>query len=237
MHRRLPVAQTILVVDDEPQIVRLVRSYLEADGFRVVTASDGQEALYVTRHEKPDLVVLDVLMPRMDGLEFTRRARRERNVPIVMLTARAEETDRIVGLELGADDYVTKPFSPREVVARVRAVLRRAQPEPELPPVLRVGSLTLDRTTHTVTVSEQPVDLTPTEFSILETLMTTPGRVFSRAELLEAAQGIAFEAYERTVDAHVKNLRRKLEPDSAHPRYILTVRGVGYRLNPEMDGA
>lgn len=231
------MAQTVLVVDDEPEIARLVRAYLEEAGFRVVTASDGQEALYVARHEKPDLVVLDVLMPRMDGLEFTRRIRRERDVPIVMLTARAEETDRIVGLELGADDYVTKPFSPREVVARVRAVLRRAQAPPEPSRVLRAGPLALDRTTHTVTLSRQPVDLTPTEFSILETLMTTPGRVFSRPELLEAAQGIAFEAYERTVDAHVKNLRRKLEPDPAHPRYILTVRGVGYRLNPEPQDA
>jgi len=231
------MSQTILVVDDEPEIVRLVRAYLKEAGFRVVTASDGQQALYVARHEKPDLVVLDVLMPRMDGLEFTRRIRRERDIPIIMLTARAEETDRIVGLELGADDYVTKPFSPREVVARVRAVLRRAQATPEAPQVLRVGSLTLDRTTHTVTISGQPVDLTPTEFSILGALMTSPGRVFSRGELLEAAQGIAFEAYERTVDAHVKNLRRKLEPDPAHPRYILTVRGLGYRLNPEVGDA
>jgi DNA-binding response OmpR family regulator len=229
--------QTILVVDDEPQIVRLVRAYLEEAGFHVVTASDGQEALYVARHEKPDLVVLDVLMPRMDGLEFTRRIRRERNVPIIMLTARAEETDRIVGLELGADDYVTKPFSPREIVARVRAVLRRVQPQTELTPILRAGPLTLDRTTHTVTLAEQPVDLTPTEFGILEVLMTTPGRVFSRSELLEAVQGIAFEAYERTVDVHVKNLRHKLEPDPAHPRYILTVRGIGYRLNLELEDA
>jgi DNA-binding response OmpR family regulator len=231
------MAQTVLVVDDEPQIVRLLRAYLEEAGFRVVTASDGQEALYVTRHEKPDLVVLDILMPRMDGLEFTRRIRSERNVPIIMLTARADETDRIVGLEMGADDYVTKPFSPREIVARVRAVLRRAQAQPELPPVLHAGSLVLDRTIHAVTVSGRPVDLTPTEFGILEVLMTTPGRVFSRAELLETVQGIAFEAYERTVDVHVKNLRRKIEPDPAHPRYVLTVRGVGYRLAQELEDA
>jgi DNA-binding response OmpR family regulator len=231
------MAQTILVVDDEPEIVRVVRAYLEEAGFRVVIASDGEEALYVARHEKPDLVVLDVLMPRMDGLEFTRRIRRERDVPVIMLTARAEETDRIVGLELGADDYVTKPFSPREVVARVRAVLRRAHASPEPSPMLRIGSLVLDRTTHTVTVSGQSVDLTPTEFGILETLMTTPGRVFTRGELLEAVQGIAFEAYERTVDVHVKNLRRKLEPDPAQPRYILTVRGAGYRVNAELGDA
>ena len=231
------MSQTILVVDDEPQIVRLVRAYLEEAGFRVVTASDGEQALYVARHEKPDLVVLDVLMPRMDGLEFTRRIRIERDVPIIMLTARAEETDRIVGLELGADDYITKPFSPRELVARVRAVLRRVQPQSVHSPVLRAGPITLDRDTRTVTVSEQAVDLTPTEFSILETLMTTPGRAFSRAEVLEAAQGIAFEAYERTVDAHVKNLRRKLESNPAQPRYILTVRGVGYRLALEPKDA
>jgi two-component system alkaline phosphatase synthesis response regulator PhoP len=231
------MAQTILVVDDEPQIVRLVRAYLEEAGYHVVIASDGEEALHVARREKPDLVVLDVLMPRMDGLEFTRRIRRKREVPIIMLTARAEETDRIVGLELGADDYVTKPFSPREVVARVRAVLRRAGSQIEPSPLLRVGPIALDRDTHVVTMAGQPVDLTPTEFSILGTLMTTPGRAFSRAELLEAAQGIAFEAYERTVDAHVKNLRRKLEPDPARPRYILTVRGVGYRLALESENA
>jgi len=231
------MAQTILVVDDEPQIVRLVRAYLEEAGFRVVVASDGEQALYVARHEKPDLVVLDLLMPRMDGLEFARRIRRERDVPIIMLTARAEETDRIVGLELGADDYVTKPFSPRELIARVRAVLRRAQAPPELPPVLRAGPLILDRATHTVTVSGRPVDLTPTEFGILESLMTTPGLVFRRDELLETVQGIAFEAYERTVDAHIKNLRRKIEPDPAHPRYVLTVRGVGYRMSPEPENA
>jgi two-component system alkaline phosphatase synthesis response regulator PhoP len=231
------MTQTILVVDDEPEIVRLVRAYLEQAGYRVVIASDGQEALHVARREKPDLVVLDVLMPRLDGLEFTRRFRSERYVPIIMLTARAEETDRIVGLEMGADDYVTKPFSPGELVARVRAVLRRARAQAEPSPVLRVGPLALDRDTHTVAVSERPVNLTPTEFSILETLMTTPGRVFSRAELLRAAQGIAFEAYERTVDAHIKNLRRKLEQNPTRPRQILTVRGVGYRLTSGTEDA
>jgi two-component system alkaline phosphatase synthesis response regulator PhoP len=231
------MTQTILVVDDEPEIVRLLRSYLEQDGYRVVTAYNGEEALYTARHEKPDLVVLDVLMPKMDGLEFTRRVRREQDVPIIMLTARAEETDRIVGLEMGADDYVTKPFSPREVVARVRAVLRRAQPadERDLPPVLRVGPIALDRSTHTVTVNGEPADLTPTEFDVLDTLMSTPGRVYSRAEILEAVQGVTFEAYERTVDAHIKNLRRKIEPQPANPTCILTVRGVGYRLNPELE--
>jgi DNA-binding response OmpR family regulator len=231
------VTQTILVVDDEPEIVRLLRSYLERDGYRVVTAYNGEEALYTARHEKPDLVVLDILMPKMDGLAFTRQIRREQDVPIIMLTARAEETDRIVGLEMGADDYVTKPFSPREVVARVRAVLRRAQPKPEAPPILRAGPIALDRSEHTVTVAGESVELTPTEFDILETLMRDPGRVFSRTEILEAVHGVAFEAYERTVDAHVKNLRQKIEADPATPQYILTVRGAGYRLNPELDRA
>lgn len=229
------MTQTILVVDDEPEIVRLLRSYLEKDSYRVVTAYNGEEALYVARHEKPDLVVLDILMPKMDGLAFTRQIRREQDVPIIMLTARAEETDRIVGLEMGADDYVTKPFSPREVVARVRAVLRRAQPKSEAPPILRAGPIVLDRAEHTVTVAEEPVELTPTEFDILETLMKEPGRVFSREEILEAVHGVAFEAYERTVDAHVKNLRHKIEADPTTPRYVLTVRGAGYRLNPELD--
>ncbi len=227
------MSQTILVVDDEPQIVRLLKAYLEAAGFRVVTAADGYDALRVVRQESPDLIVLDLLMPRVDGLEFTRRLRRDHDTPIIMLTARVEETDRIVGLELGADDYVTKPFSPREIVARVRAVLRRTQSAPPPTPLLRVGDLSLDRSAHLVTRSGATVNLTPTEYALLETLMSAPGRVFSRAELLEAAQGVAFEAYERTVDAHIKNLRRKLEPEPAQPRYILTVRGVGYRLNPK----
>jgi DNA-binding response OmpR family regulator len=214
-----------------------VRSYLEQDGYRVVTAYDGEQALYTARHAKPDLVVLDILMPKMDGLAFTRRVRREQDVPIIMLTARAEETDRIVGLEIGADDYVTKPFSPRELVARVRAVLRRVQPvdDSERPPVLRVGPIVLDRSAHSVTVGDHPASLTPTEFDVLEVLMGQPGRVYSRTEILEAVQGVAFEAYERTVDAHIKNLRQKIEPEPASPDYILTVRGAGYRLNPELD--
>ncbi len=229
------MSRTVLVVDDEPEIVRLLRSYLERDGYRVVTASNGEEALYAARRERPDLVVLDILMPRMDGLEFTRRVRREQDVPIIMLTARAEETDRIVGLEMGADDYVTKPFSPREVVARVRAVLRRALPASEAPPILRAGPIVLDRSKHTVTVDGEAVDLTPTEFGVLETLMKDPGRVFSRGEILEAVHGVTFEAYERTVDAHVKNLRGKIEPDRGSPRYIVTVRGTGYRLDSELE--
>ncbi len=223
------MAETILVVDDEPQIVRLVRAYLEEAGYRVAIAYDGEEALYAARQEKPDLIVLDILMPRMDGLEFIRQIRREQDVPIIVLTARSEETDRIVGLEMGADDYVTKPFSPRELVARVKAVLRRTRARPSSP-VLRVGPITLDRDQRLATVNGEPVSLTPTEFAILEAMMQAPGRAFTRAELLEAAQGIAFESYERTIDAHIKNLRRKIEAEPSRPQHILTVRGVGYRL-------
>jgi two-component system alkaline phosphatase synthesis response regulator PhoP len=227
------MTQTILVVDDEPEIVKLVRAYLEGAGYRVVTAKDGREALLVARHEKPDLIILDLAMPEMDGLEFTRRLRQEKNIPIIMLTARVEETDRIIGLELGADDYVTKPFSPREIVARVRAVLRRVRPEPVAADVLRQGDLVLNRTEHTLTVGGRPVDLTPTEFDLLTILMTNPGRAFSRMELLERLQGEAFAAYERTIDAHVKNIRAKIESNPSQPRYILTVFGVGYKLAKE----
>ncbi len=226
------MSQTILVADDEPQIVRVVRGYLEQAGYRVVSAYDGREALFAARHERPDLVVLDLQMPEMDGLEFTRRIRAEQpEVAIIMLTARVEETDRIVGLELGADDYVTKPFSPRELVARVRAVLRRTQSQPTVPEILHVGPLSLDRGRREVRVGQDLVELTPTEFDLLAALMEAPGRVFTRQELLEAVQGVAFEAYERTVDVHVKNLRQKIEPDPASPTYVTTVRGVGYKLD------
>jgi DNA-binding response OmpR family regulator len=227
------MSQTILVVDDEPEIVKLVRAYLERAGYRVLTARNGRDALSVTRHEKPDLIILDLTMPEMDGLEFTRRLRQERNTPIIMLTARVEETDRIIGLELGADDYVTKPFSPREIVARVRAVMRRVQPEPTAPEILRVDDLVLDQQEHSLTVVGQAVELTPTEFDLLAILMAHPGRAFSRMELLERLQGEAYAPYERTVDAHVKNLRAKIEPDPSDPRYILTVFGVGYKFAKE----
>jgi two-component system alkaline phosphatase synthesis response regulator PhoP len=223
--------QKILVVDDELQIVRVARSYLEKAGYRVLTASNGKEALFVARHEKPDLVVLDLQMPEMDGLEFTRRVRAEQpDIAIIMLTARVEEVDRILGLELGADDYMTKPFSPRELVARVRAVLRRSQAAPAPVEILQIKDLHLDKGRREVTLAGERLDLTPTEFDLLAALMGAPGRAFSRADLLEAVQGVAFEAYERTIDAHIKNLRHKLEPDPANPHYITTVRGVGYRL-------
>lgn len=223
--------QKILVVDDELQIVRVARSYLEKAGYRVLTASNGKEALFVARHEKPDLVVLDLQMPEMDGLEFTRRVRAEQpDIAIIMLTARVEEMDRILGLELGADDYMTKPFSPRELVARVRAVLRRSQTAPAPVEVLQIKDLLLDKGRREATLAGERLDLTPTEFDLLAALMSAPGRALSRADLLEAVQGVAFEAYERTIDAHIKNLRHKLEPDPANPQYVTTVRGVGYRL-------
>ena len=225
------MSQKILVVDDEVQIVRIVRSYLEQANYTVITATNGQDALFLARDEKPNLVVLDLSMPKMDGLEFTRRIRTELpGIAIIMLTARVEEMDRILGLELGADDYVTKPFSPRELVSRVRAVLRRGQRPAIDDEILRAGALTLDKVRREATLAGKPVDLTPTEFDLLDTLMESPGRAFSRAELLEALQGVAFEAYERTIDAHIKNIRCKIETDPSSPHYITTVRGIGYRL-------
>lgn len=228
---------TILVVDDEPKIVRLVRDYLENAGFRVVMASDGQTALAQFHYEQPDLVVLDLNLPGMDGLEVARAIRSERKTPIIMLTARVEEADRVSGLELGADDYVTKPFSPHELTARVRAVLRRAQDSEPTSPLLRLGgragSLVIDLDKRTVTQDGQVVDLTATEFDLLLVLARSPGRVFSRMELLDRVQGEAFEGYDRTIDVHIKNLRKKIEPDPREPRYILTVYGTGYRFTEE----
>jgi DNA-binding response OmpR family regulator len=223
----------ILVVDDEVKIAHLVRDYLENAGYRVVLAYDGKTAMAQFRHEQPDLVVLDLNLPGMDGIDVARAIRRERNAPIVMLTARVEETDRIVGLELGADDYVTKPFSPRELVARVRAVLRRVGETEPASPLLRVHDLTIDVEKRTVARRGGAIDLTTTEFDLLTVLARDPGRVFSRMELLDRVQGTAFEGYERTIDVHIKNLRRKLEPDPRHPTYILTVYGAGYRFAEE----
>jgi len=229
------VAKRILVVDDEPKIVKLVRVYLEQAGFEVVTAGDGQMALTVFRHEKPDLVVLDLMLPGIDGLDVCRIMRRESAVPIIMLTARAEEADRLIGLELGADDYVVKPFSPREVVARVKAVLRRVEGEVSPPEMIRVGDLVIDLARHTVEMAGRPVELTPTEFDLLVVLARRPGRVFTRWQLLNQVQGDAYEGYERTVDAHIKNLRAKIEPDPKKPRYIVTVYGRGYRFEVVPD--
>jgi DNA-binding response OmpR family regulator len=227
------MSHKILVVDDEREIVKLVRAYLEQVGFKVVTAADGQEGLTVFRHEKPDLVVLDLNLPRIDGLDVCRTIRRESDIPVIMLTARVEEQDRLIGLELGADDYIVKPFSPREVVARVRAVLRRVQPAPSTPETITAANVTLDLVRHAVTVAGEPVELTPTEFALLQAMAAEPGRAFSRMELLDAAQGEAYEGYERTIDTHVKNLRNKIEPDPKSPRYVITVYGVGYKFTED----
>jgi DNA-binding response OmpR family regulator len=228
------VSAIILVVDDEPKIVKLVRSYLVQAGYTVVEAGDGQTALIQARREKPDLVVLDLGLPGIDGLEVARTLRRERETPIIMLTARIEDTDKIVGLELGADDYVTKPFNPRELVARVRAVLRRTSGATSAPEILRAGPLVLDVGGHQATLDGRALDLTPTEFDLLAVLLQNPGRAFTRLELLDRVQGDAYEGYERTIDAHIKNLRAKLGDDSRHPRYIQTVFGVGYKLGAEL---
>jgi DNA-binding response OmpR family regulator len=223
--------KTVLVVDDEPQIVQLVRDYLEHGGFAVLAAQDGQAALEVARSRRPDLVILDLGLPGLDGLDVTRALRREGGVPIIMLTARDDESDKLVGLELGADDYVVKPFSPKELVARVRAVLRRAEGLRFDREVIRVGDeVMLDLPKMEATFAGRKVDLTATEFQLLATLARQPGRVFTRAQLLDAVHGVAFESYERAIDAHVKNLRRKIEPDPRAPRYLLTAFGVGYRF-------
>jgi len=226
--------QTILVVDDEPHIVEVVHDYLKQAGYRVVTARDGQTALTLARHERPDLIVLDLMLPGgLDGLDVCRSLRQDpglADVPIIMLTARVEETDKLIGLELGADDYVTKPFSPRELVARVRAVLRRARGHGPLPGIVRVGELAVDLPRRSVTVGGQPVSLTPTEFDLLAVMARNPGRPFTRAQLMDLVYDVAYIGYDRAIDSHIKNLRRKIEPDPRQPRYILTVYGVGYKF-------
>ena len=222
--------KTILVVDDQPQIVQLARDYLEHAGFSVLTASDGPGALTMARTRRPDLIVLDLGLPGLDGLDVTRALRRDSDVPVIIVTARSEESDKLVGLELGADDYLTKPFSPKELVARVRAVLRRTEGLQSSSEVVRVGDVELDIPRMLVTVAGRRADLTPTEFQLLATLARQPGRIFTRSQLLDAVHGVAFESYERAIDAHVKNIRRKIEPDPRAPRYVLTVFGVGYRF-------
>ena len=225
--------KTILVVDDEPKIVTLARDYLEHAGYAVVVAADGRSALDAVDRERPDLVVLDLGLPELDGLDVTREIRRESTLPIVMLTARDDELDKLLGLELGADDYLTKPFSPRELVARVRAVLRRVDAATAAPAereIVRAGDVTLDLPRMRVDAAGRPIDLTPTEFQLLAALAAQPGRIFTRSQLLDAVHGVAFESYERAIDTHIKNIRRKLEPDPRTPRYVLTVYGIGYRF-------
>jgi DNA-binding response OmpR family regulator len=225
------MSRPILVVDDEAKIARLVRDYLEQAGYPVTLAFDGREALAAFRHEKPRLVILDLMLPEVDGLDVARIIRKESDTPIIMLTARVEEADKLIGLELGADDYVTKPFSPRELVARVRAVLRRTEGHERAAPLLSVDDLAIDPERRTVTVAGRAVELTPTEFDLLTVLARHPGRVFSRMELLERVQGYAYEGYERTVDAHIKNIRQKIEEHPRKPRYILTIYGLGYKFS------
>lgn len=230
------MSRTILIADDESHIRDTVRAYLQEAGFRVLTAQDGREAVFVTRQEKPDLVILDVMMPEMNGWDAARLIRRESAVPIVFLTARMDEVDQVTGLELGADEYITKPFSPRVLVARVRAVLRRTHGDLAAEPVTwRVGDLELNTEARLVLVGDKRVELTPSEFDLLAVLIQRPGRVFTRLELLEHVQGEAFAAYERTIDVHIKNLRAKIEDDPRQPRYIETVYGVGYRMRPDHE--
>ena len=223
----------ILVVDDEVRLGRVVRGYLEEAGFEVTTAVNGRQALFATRDQQPDLIILDLMMPEMNGWEFMRQYRQEGNAPIIILTARIEDSDKVAGLELGADDYVTKPFSARELIARVRAVLRRAGAETAVSPRYRAGSLELDPESRLVQVDGHYPDLTKMEFDLLATLIANPGRAFNRLELLERTQGFAYDGYERTIDVHIKNLRKKLEPNPAQPQYILTAFGIGYRFNPD----
>jgi DNA-binding response OmpR family regulator len=227
------MAKTVLVVDDEERLRSLLQAYLSQEGYTVLTAANGQEALRAARQEKPDLIILDIMMPEMDGYEFLRLHKRERDTPVIILTARVDESDSVLGLELGADDYVTKPFSPRVLVARIRAVLRRSGQRAPRAEILRVADIELDRATHSVSVGDRPVDLTPSEFDLLATLMTAPGRVYSRPELLDHVQGTYYEGYERTIDVHVRNIRAKIEPNPRRPRYIETVYGVGYRFASE----
>ena len=227
------MSQLILVVDDEAKLVSVVRGYLEQAGYDVVTAGNGREALFAARDHQPDLIILDMMMPVMDGLSFLREYQKEGSAPIIALTARVDETDKILGLEMGADDYITKPFSPRELTARVRAVLRRTGGTDSVEgKLLRAGNITLDEDAHIVKLNNEEIELTPMEYNLLYTLIRHPGRAFSRMELLEHAQGFAYDGYERTVDVHIKNLRKKIEVDPSQPEYVLTVFGVGYRFKP-----
>ena len=222
---------TILVVDDQSSVRTLMQEYLSEQGFRVVTAADGQEALYSARHEQPNLILLDIMMPKMDGYQFLRQYRLERQTPVIIITAREEETDAVLGLDLGADDYVVKPFRMRELLARIRAVLRRIEGAPEKQEVLHVGEIQLDQNTHIVTVKGLPVDLTPIEFDMLAVIMRSPGRVFSREQLVDHLLDSGFTGLDRTLNVHIRNLRKKIESDPSRPQVIETVFGIGYRFH------
>ena len=227
------MSQVILIVDDDLELRKLVQSYLVQEGFKAVSASDGREALFVARQERPDLIILDLMMPEMGGYEFIREYRKNADVPIIVLTAKLEESDKVLGLELGADDFVTKPFSLRELTARVRAVLRRTGGQAKIPRILRSGDITVDLSGRLTRVGEKRVDLTPSEYTVLTTLMSTPGRTFSRLELLDHLQDTAYQGYERTIDVHIRRLRTKIELDPSNPRYIETVFGFGYRFSED----
>lgn len=227
------MTKTILIVDDNKNLRNLLNKFLTQEGFRVVTADNGQNALYAARYEKPDLILLDIMMPEMDGYEFIRAFRKEKDTPVILLTAKLEESDKVAGLELGADDYITKPFGMKELLARIRAVLRRTQIDVQNEEILRVGNVTLDKNSHQIDIEGKNIRLTPTEFDLLAALMSSPGRVFSRADLLEHLQGNAWDGAERTINVHITNLRSKIETDSANPQYIETVFGVGYRFLPQ----
>ena len=225
--------ELVLVVDDEPKITKLARDYLEQAGFSVLIASDGKDALALARRERPDMVILDLNLPQLDGLDVARQMRRESQVPIIMLTARAEETDRLIGLELGADDYITKPFSPRELVARVRAVLRRVRGDVHQSGVIRVRDLEIDLQGNRVMRSGESLRLTRTEFTLLAMLAQSPGQTFTREQMIDRVHGVVYEGYDRSIDSHIKNIRRKVEEDPLNPTYILTVYGVGYKFTDE----
>ncbi|MBK7450054.1 MAG: response regulator transcription factor [Anaerolineales bacterium] len=225
--------KTILVADDKANIRNLVRDYLEAENFRVIIAANGREALYAARAEKPDLILLDIMMPEMSGYDFIKAYRKESETPIILLTAKLDETDKVLGLELGADDYVTKPFGMKELTARIHAVLRRALRTPLESDTLKIGSISLDKDSRTVTVDDEPASLTPSEFDLLYVLMSTPGKVFSRSDLLLKLQGTTFEGVERTIDVHIRNLRTKIEQDPSDPQFIITVFGVGYKFTSD----
>lgn len=226
---------SVLIVDDDVKLVKLLQTYFEKEGCITYSANDGLDALQAVREKKPDIMVLDLMLPGLNGLDVCRRIRKDNDIPIIMLTARDEESDRLVGLEIGADDYVTKPFSPKEVVARAKAILRRANKNIVRIEPIKAGTLTIDLGRHQVTNGDQIVDVTPTEFKIIELLAGNAGKVYSRLQIVEQIQGYSFEGYERTVDAHIKNLRRKIEISSKEPQYIQTVYGVGYKFAGEAD--
>lgn len=227
------MSNTILVVDDQSSVRQLLREYLTEQGFRVIVASNGQEAIYSSRHEQPDLILLDIMMPKMDGYEFLRQFRKEKDTPVIVITAKEEESDAVLGLELGADDYIIKPFRMRELVARIRSVLRRADPNHTVFEQLHVGDVILDQNTHQVTIQDRAVALTPIEFDLLAVMMRSPGHVFSRSQIMDQLEDTGFTGLERTLNVHIRNLRMKIEPDPSQPCYVETVFGVGYRFRKQ----